>query len=179
MGKEKFKCSHTDVKKIKDWPYLVCSCGTIVNEKSENQIKQTINESGYLKVNLWKNNKYKTFKVHRIVAITFLKNEKNKKTVNHKNGIKTDNSLKNLEWNTYSENIKHSYDKLKRKPAHLGRSGNSHHRSKPVAKLLGDKIIKTYESARIASIENKLCESAVAKSASKGCRAGGNYYKWI
>ena len=48
--------------------------------------------------------------IHRLVAITFLDNPNNKLTVNHKDGNKLNNHLCNLEWATYSENCKHSYD---------------------------------------------------------------------
>lgn len=65
--------------------------------------------SGYLRVTLLFTDKVpKYHSIHRLVALTFIPNLENKKTVNHKNGIKTDNRLSNLEWNTHSENVLHS-----------------------------------------------------------------------
>jgi hypothetical protein len=53
--------------------------------------------------------------VHRLVAKTFILNADNKSCVNHKNGKKTDNRIKNLEWCSYSENIKHAHKIIERK----------------------------------------------------------------
>ena len=64
----------------------------------------------YKTVSLRKNNKWKTLYVHRLVWFAFLENPK--KEINHKNWIKSDNRLENLEWVSSSENSRHKIDVL-------------------------------------------------------------------
>ena len=73
------------------------------------KLKPQLTIHGYQLVSLYKDGKSKALSVHRIVCQTFIKNTDNKKYVNHKNGIKTDNSVDNLEWVTASENMRHAF----------------------------------------------------------------------
>lgn len=63
---------------------------------------------GYEYVHLSKDGKAKYLKVHRLVADAFLPEIQGKSYVNHIDGNKTNNSVKNLEWCTASENLKHA-----------------------------------------------------------------------
>ena len=66
----------------------------------------TVHRQGYLRIKLYDK---KTFLIHRLVAETFIPNNDNKQTVNHINGVKSDNRVQNLEWATISENIRHAF----------------------------------------------------------------------
>lgn len=70
-------------------------------------LKQNPKRDGYLTVDLCLNNKKKTINIHRLVLTAFQPNENNL-IINHKNGIKTDNRLENLEWCTHKENSQHA-----------------------------------------------------------------------
>lgn len=75
---------------------------------------QKDNGKGYKTVDLWKDGKQKTIYVHRIVYESFNGKIPNGYDINHKDGKKDNNKLENLEIMTRSENIKHSFDVLKR-----------------------------------------------------------------
>jgi hypothetical protein len=57
----------------------------------------------------------KCYLVHRLVASAFLPNPQNLREVNHKNGVRNDNRLSNLEWMSSSDNKRHGYKNIPRK----------------------------------------------------------------
>ena len=73
-------------------------------------LRPRLKPNGYLQYGLTRDGKTRTFKSSRLIAKTFLPNPENKLTVNHKNGIKNDDRLENLEWATISENTQHAVD---------------------------------------------------------------------
>jgi hypothetical protein len=75
----------------------------------EKHRKLQTDKNGYLVIGLRKLGKEKNCKVHRLVALTFIPNSNNKKTINHIDGVKTNNQVSNLEWATYSENMTHAF----------------------------------------------------------------------
>jgi hypothetical protein len=95
------------LKEIKGYEglYKISDDGNVWSIRQEKWIKPIKHKLGYLKVNLTKNNKMRTFYIHRLVAVAFISNPLNKTEVNHKNEIKNDNRAENLEWVTRCENI--------------------------------------------------------------------------
>ena len=98
-------------KKIKGYDnYLVSDRGRVFNYKFKKFLKPLKNGCGYFTVNLCKNGISKLHTIHRLVALAFILNPENKRTVNHIDGIKTNNLVSNLEWNTHAEKNTHAMD---------------------------------------------------------------------
>ena len=98
-------------KPIKDYEnyYQISSFGRVKSmHKTPFKILILSLRAEYLGIQLCKNGKSKTFSVHRLVALSFLKNDDNTKIVNHIDGNKLNNHILNLEWITYKENRKHA-----------------------------------------------------------------------
>jgi hypothetical protein len=99
------------MKQIKGFKnYSITNTGAIYNHELKRFINQTNHPKGYKMVVLRENSKEFRFLVHRLVALTYIPNDKNKPQVNHINGIKNDNRVENLEWVTAKENTKHAWN---------------------------------------------------------------------
>jgi hypothetical protein len=94
--------------------YEVTICGKIFHKEKKNMVKTSKATRGYLTCSLYNGNLYKTFYVHRLVALTHIPKIEGKHLVNHKDGNKTNNNITNLEWMTPRENSMHSIRVLKK-----------------------------------------------------------------
>jgi len=110
--------------------YQVSNLGNVkrlISERvfEERLIGRSIDRYGYVKRVLSKDGKNNCFTEHRLVALAFIDNPFSKPQVNHKNGIKTDNRVENLEWCTNQENTKHAIE-----TGLIDQKGIKHHKCK-------------------------------------------------
>ena len=111
--------------------------------------KPYLTKFGYYRLRMEKNKHSKHIFVHRLVAEAFLPNPENKPEINHKNGIRTDNRVENLEWVTRSENIIHSYKFLGHKAPQL--FGKDNPMCKIVLKIKDGVVIQEFFGAKAAA----------------------------
>lgn len=165
-------------KDIKDYKglYKVSSCSRILGIKYNRILKQRL-KRGYSNICLCKNGIKREYRVHRILAIAFISNPDNKPYINHKNGIRDDNRLENIEWCTNSENQLHSYQKLGRvhpRPT-LGKTGVLCKNSKSLYQLdLNGMLIKIWGST--ADVTRELGFNNISLACTRGVIRHG--YKW-
>jgi len=95
--------------------YEISSGGSIRNTKTGNVLKVSTNNYGYKLVCLSNKNKKQTGYIHRLVAEAFINTtlDTRASVVNHIDGDKTNNTIQNLEWATYSDNAFHGRVRLK------------------------------------------------------------------
>lgn len=117
-----------EIWKSIDANYSVSNLGNVKNKNTGKILAKYVGISGYERVCLYE----KVKKVHRLVAEAFIPNPNNKNEVNHKNMVRTDNHVLNLEWVTRSENIKHGL-----KFRGISYKGEKNHNSKLTAKDVG------------------------------------------
>jgi hypothetical protein len=114
--------------------------GSTYKRKSK-LLKNVLQLSGYVTVYLTTNNKGTYVVLHRILALTFIPNEdESKNIINHKNGIKHDNSLDNLEWCNNKENCEHAYK------MGLAKKGKFHYLSKKIGMFtMNGELLETFD----------------------------------
>ena len=161
--------------------YYATDCGDIYSRKTGRfkKLTQFKNWAGYMRVGLFVNNKRITHSVHRLIALTFIKNPDNLPQVNHIDGNKSNNNVNNLEWCSASENQKHSCRVLGNKPNNpwVGKFGKDNPSSKSVLQLKDNVIINEFAGLTEAERRTGISHSHISQVCSgKRPLAGG--YQW-
>ena len=137
----------------------------ITKERVLKNIKDSYN---YEVVRLCRNCKNTQPKVHRLVAQAFIKNPNNKPQVNHKDGVKSNNFWKNLEWATCQDNIRHAYKTgLK----------NSDSVKKKVAQIRDGKVLKIWKSQSEAARRTSTSHKTVSSCCRGDAKTAGGF-RW-
>ena len=150
--------------------YEVSNYGQVKNNNTNKILKQTL-INGYFAVGLRIDNKTTTAFLHRLVAIRFLVCPDETFVVNHKDGVKTNNNVENLEWVSRSENGKHAYRLNLHKPIRFGVSQYT----------LDNVFVREYESLLDAEKETGIYNGHIS-GVCRGIRgrktAGGYIWKY-
>lgn len=158
--------SISSIGRVKSISHKVkANCNGGIRRTSESEKKGIVGWHGYVWISLCKNGVSKTHSVHRLVAQAFIPNIDKKPQVNHKNGVKTDNRVENLEWCTNSENQVHAVI-----------SGLN----KVSKRVLCDETGKIYSSSGEAMRNTGICARNIRSACSgKYKTAGGYHWEWV
>ena len=146
--------------------YEISNYGQVKNKNTKRILKPTL-INGYLAVGLRANNKTSMSFIHRLVATSFVLCTDKTYVVNHKDGIKTNNHVENLEWVSLSENGKHAYRLNLHKPNRIGVSQYT----------LSNVLIKEYDSLLDAEWETGVFNGSISKvcRGDRGKKTAGGY----
>lgn len=135
--------------------------------EKEKILKSHVNkESGYIYVILCSKGKTKGFRVHRLVAQTFIPNPNNLPQVNHKDEYKSNNCVDNLEWCSSKYNNNYGNKRIKSQKARY---------KKIIQCDLEGNYIKTWNSIKQASEVLNISNTSISKCLNNKRNKAGNY----
>lgn len=152
---------------------------SVWSEKSKQYIKGKNMPNGYIQIRFTKNGVHYQDYLHRLIAKAFIDNPDNKPTVNHKNHIRNDNRIENLEWATFSEQCDETMrDNVSksRKGQHNSPKTEFKSKGKIIQSMLDGTFVKLWDSAKQIERELGYQQTNISR-----CCNGGYYEKgkWI
>lgn len=171
-----------EIRQFRNTQYEVSDDGRVFSTDykrtgKRGEIKPSQDKDGYYQVNLHFEGKSVCIKVHRMVAECFIDNPNNYPFINHKNEVKTDNRVKNLEWCT--RNYNRNYGTCSQR---IGKAlVNRPNQSRKIAQLDKDgNVIQIFPSVNEAIRQLKISESNLRSCCSgKQKTAGGFRWKYV
>lgn len=164
----------SDKGRVRSLPrYRVGNAGSLTLVKG-GILKPTLDAYGYFKQGLTKNNKVKTYTIHRLVASAFIKNSNPEKQnqINHKDGNKTNNDVENLEWCTALHNIKEAL-RLGLKGG--GRIYKPRVHSNSISQYKDGVLVKKYQCLASASRESGILKTSIGNCLKGRSKSSGGY----
>lgn len=148
--------------------YEISNIGNVRSIRSGKILKPNTDKSGYKYFVFSVNSNRHTMKAHRLVADAFIPNPESKPTVDHINGIRTDNRVSNLRWATHKEQsnnpvtlVKHKRNNSSEKMRRMGELINFNRKRVMVKK--GNMIVGCFDSLRAASQNMKISYSKASE----------------
>lgn len=90
------------------WPYEVSNLGKVRSIRTGTVLRPSTSHNGYLHVRFFVGKRQASFRVHRLVAQAWLGDVRRPLEVNHKDGVKSNNAVDNLEIVTKAQNEAHA-----------------------------------------------------------------------
>ena len=151
--------------------YLISPNGLVYDTKLNIYISNWIDNTGYLMCILKKEGKKYYKRIHKLVADAYIPNPYNLPQVNHKDGVKNNNCVDNLEWCTQSENEQHSV-KI------LGKCMKGKTNSKSVYCIDLDKCFPSMKQT-VEFLGNRACIEGLKKAIQADRLYHGHKFKFI
>ena len=145
--------------------YQVSTLGNVKSLKfsKERLLRPGMQTNGYLYVHLYKDGKHKNYDIQQLVAKAFISNHNGYPCVHHKNEVKTDNRVENLEWVSHQYNL--TYNDIRKKAAKKI--------SKPVYCI---ELDKTFQSSMEAERQTGIFHSSINMCLKGRLKSAGGFH---